>query len=376
MGLTWLGYLGDAKEIEYEVHGTMDWIVFEVTGAELANTIDFRVVSLGPQWWIFLKRHKFSDMDCTQAASDGTNCFYLVDMTTTRQRALAEGKVRGPNNGSARIIPGIVPRFEPDGALMTIWFAYLSHTYLDRNLDSKIPPPEVVYINDYNTATAIPQHCQLSRFSSPPRLPQKAVFWEDGLIRARPSNLRGQKDYKPQRWPKPYDRGFTNVIYVVETWTNMGDIQLPIKSYLFCYIPKLFNNTSPPLNGNDLQVYKKVSLQTLFAQPSSSREQLLPDLPGFTFVRDERFTNAGLASIDYAISNNWFSELEVKQLPEYHEALASRRFTLPVRPAVHRVFIAVLFLLLVGFPLLVWLFWRRTKQQGPETNPTIEKQRK
>lgn len=350
----------------YEIRGVAEQLIYKPDGEKAFSKIsDFHLIHLGNRWWLSFTSRPASDSDNQQYACDGTNCYYLIDVRKSKRRAIAEGQLTGHNDGAAIIIPGIIPRITPDSTVMILWFAYLSHTYLDMNKSDKVVPPDVLNINGYNASTAPPQRSQLVRLSQYPHLPQKAVFWEDGVFHAA---LIGSNDgpIRAQRWPSPYDQGFTNLIYVVRAITNMESLALPLESEFLCYMPVIFEKDSVVSSRDELRLHKKVRLQTLFVAPRKQPIGLLPPIPGLTYVRDNRFTNLTSRPVEYTISNRWLGDNEVKLLPAFRDAMASPRVPFRRPSPISRIFMIIL--IGIGLlPLGCLLRWRR-KDSGHDVN--------
>ncbi len=346
----------------YEIRGVAEQLIYKPDGEKAFSKIsDFHLIHLGNRWWLSFTSRPASDSDNQQYACDGTNCYYLIDVRNSKRRAIPEGQLTGHNDGAAIVIPGIIPRINPDSTAMILWFAYLSHTYLDMNKGNKVVPPDVFNINAYNASTAPPQRCQLVRLSHYPQLPQKAVFWEDGIFHAA---LMGSS-YKPapaRRWPSPYDQGFTNLIYTVRAITNIESLALPLESEFLCYMPAIFEKDSFIPSRDELRLHKKVRLQTFFVAPRKQPISLMPSIPGLTYVQDKRFTNITARPVEYTISNHWLEENEVKLLPAFRDAVAFQ--TVPPRrnSQISSIFMIILICISL-LPLGCLLWWRIKKIQ-------------
>lgn len=350
----------------YEIRGIAEQLIYRPDGAIASSNIaNFYLVNMGERWRLSLVRHQFAYSDNEQYACDGTNCYYLVDVRYSKRRALLEAQLTGENDGAAIIIPGIVPRINPDSMIMIIWFAYLSHEYLDKNKGDRLIPPDVLNINTYNSSVAPPQRSQLVRSTAYPRLPQSAVFWEDGVFHAA---LIGP-NYKPnqvKRWPPPYDQGFTNLIYGVRAATNLEFVSLPLESELLCFMPAIFEKNSVP-SQNELRVHKKVRLQTLHIKLINEPVELLPVIPGLTIVQDRRFTNIVLNPVNYMISNRWLTEKEVKSLPVFRHAIGSAKADSRTGSSVSKVFVVSFLLCLTLLPM-GYFFWKQSKNSTRKVN--------
>lgn len=350
----------------YEIRGIAEQLIYRPFG-EIAssNVTDFHLINVGDRWWLSLERRQLSNPDNEQYACDGTNCYYLVDVRNSKRRALLEGQLTGQNDGAAIIIPGVVPQINPNSAVMIIWFAYLSHGYLDKNKGDRLIPPDVLNINTYNSSVAPPQRSQLVRLTEYPRLPQSAVFWEDGVFRAAPIGSHYEPNHV-KRWPPPYDQGFTNLIYGVRAATNVEFVTLPLESDLLCFMPATFEKNNSVLSQNVLRLHKKVRLQTLHVKLVNELVDLLPVIPGLTFVQDKRFTNIVNSPVNYTISNHWLAEKDVKSLPAFRRATGFAKTRSVTSFSTSRAFIA----LLVCICLLPagCYFWYRKKDSGRNVN--------
>jgi hypothetical protein len=164
--------------------------------------------------------------------SDGTNSCFLI---TIDERSLDRFRKSGSiitASALADLRPDVFPPCHI-GFIAPVWLAYASHCALPGAGHGEIPP--LVFMGaawpDYG------RKIQASWLQSdaPPRLPAHVVEYADREVFAFVDSLAREDQANPL--PALYQSGYTNAIYDVLAWTNVGKLRLPFHSRLTRYIP-------------------------------------------------------------------------------------------------------------------------------------------
>jgi hypothetical protein len=187
-------------------------------------------------------------------------------------------------------------------------FSYTSFCYLSQIKDSKLEPVIDFPLSTgiYSLENPIKQRAEWTLDVKEPKLPVKAVFFDDGY-------KRGQRLGKNYKRAVPYDAGFTNAIYSVEAFTNMNGLRLPSVAVLNVFSPK-DKTWSPNALGktrSELLLHSRYLITLTNASAHCSISLFRPIIDDECIVTDVRFVDqTGLLS--YFSNSEWPTESSIR----------------------------------------------------------------
>ena len=205
--------------------------------------------------------------------SDGAN-----QMSEVVSNSVSHGR-------GATVLPGVIPVESTEIIASYLWLAYASVPYFKgrtNNLVSPIYGMAAATVHD--PRFLLPGKWTFSE--TRPELLRELVISHDGFMRMR--SKTGGIDLMP--YPEPFDKGFTNAIYAVEEWGEVGGLHLLQKFRFEQFLP-----LGTPQSPSNLTVYVRVSGRATFLSPGATSKTMLPTLPERTPVVDRRLppkTNA------------------------------------------------------------------------------------
>jgi RNA polymerase sigma factor (sigma-70 family) len=198
-----------------------------------------------------------------------------------------------------------VPFFGPEPHIPVIWLALASSSYLNDAEDRLLPPYSTEAVRVKLPATVV-------RMNVLPRLPETVIYFDDGFDRS--------EGVPKQRRP-PYDKGFTNAIYTINTFTNIGGYSLPLTFNLKVFVPAYL--------GSGTTLYEEFNGTINHVSAGCLRTNFIPDVVSEGFIFDTRFVSADAvrkSQFPYK-TNRWLSTKEVKELPGFSNYVAWERHT-------------------------------------------------
>jgi len=237
----------NAQASDYEVKGAVRVFYFLPKGDQLGIPVHFLLSVHGCMWNLVFNRDETNGLDYQQVTFDGTNLYYVIDGEHMAARAKASGKKLAGNVANSFISnDGEIFHnpFAPE--VGTIWLAYGSSCFFaDLKTNLMEPPVDSDGIGRKYSQPEFRKKLRVDyqRVNDALGLPSQVVYFDDSV------NIFGK------RAPAPYDNGFTNSIYSVNSWTNCGGIQLPLTaSFKFYYVK------SGGTSSNDLALFKKFEI--------------------------------------------------------------------------------------------------------------------
>jgi hypothetical protein len=271
--------------------------------------------------------------DYEEVSFDGTNVYYVCNMTTKieRQRSIGD-KLDAPNVALGRAYKGQLFHLRVADEVGPIWLAYASGCYLQSRTNQFIEPAMV--FDGSGVTYGPPKHAELraqwTLSDSSPRFPVWLAYFSDGYMELPSGRVRR---------PKPYDAGFTNAVYCVEAFTNANGLQIPLASSL-----KIFKMKPNATASTDLYLFAEYQMNVSNIAHSIDVVRFQPEIPGITVVHDERFGRQA-----YYATNKWPTVEELRTGP-YFEAV--RRINARHSATGNAAkWIRLLFILLILLPL-------------------------
>ncbi len=318
-------------DIEFEARGTVNITEF---GKQQVNRppISFRFSRRGPLWFLHTTRNKGASYQ--EVSFDGNQLYYLSIPTTP------------PPNPSLNVATGWVFReteilhslFIPEAA--PLWLAFASDRFFQSQSRPYLEPVITFGIAGgmYDFDSSFKQRAAWELSEAAPRIPIHVTYFDDGIIRSK----RGSTG----RQPPPYHEGFTNVIFAVQTFTNVGNLRIPASASLKIFRPKQDGKTS-----TDLHLLSQFEIAVDDVKSESSVKLFQPQLPGKTQMSDIRFMSK-LGPLGYK-SDSWLSQQEAMALPEFKRALAraATHSDHALRASPVRLLTIIVLLVLISMPV-------------------------
>jgi hypothetical protein len=283
----------EVKAYEYEADGTLDGTNYLAHGSttKLAQ-VTFKLYVRDCQWFVHITQQN-AKTKYVEAGFDG-QALYKSAFLDEKSVANLTPK---PVLWTGSITPDTVPFFAPEPHIPIIWFALASGCYLNGAKDRLIPP----YSTDIKRDAIV---ANVTRLSAMPSLPQTVIFLDDGINR---------KFGEPSQHPPPYENGFTNAIYIVNAFTNIGGYVLPSEFTLKVYRPASSTET------NKIEILAEYDGYVNNFNPKCVLKTFIPDVESAGFILDKRFASAD-AAVERPFlykTNRWLSKIEAESLPTF-----------------------------------------------------------
>jgi len=279
---------------EYEAEGTLDVVRYLAWGnTQREDSVSFKVYVRDCQWLIHIVPGKF--LKYRETSSDSQYMYTLGVLATP-------GVPQGAWGGL--VCPDSVPFCGPIPHAPVIWLALADSCYLDKAGNTLEPPYA-------QRATRVRLPVQVARNSDVARLPKEIVFFDDGFD--RDSGLLKKRS-------PPYDKGFTNAVYSVGGFTNLGLFSLPISFTL-----RVFRQADDQRGAVPDFDYSGTVTNV---RPTCSLQSFVPAIPEHRqgTIEDRRLA-AGGAIIGQGFqynATNWPTIAEAEKLPGFAKYLANQ----------------------------------------------------
>jgi hypothetical protein len=316
-------------------------------------TVHFDLKLKGVNWFVHYSRWN-GDYDFADAQYHGTNISLVVFIRSGVVAARKRGESVAPNVALGTIYRGEVPNLESTEDLAPIWLAYLSGSYFKNQTNDFAEPP---FARDPNSAMHYgpPHYFKMQAFwtltdSKPPFISHLAY-----LSGGYATNAMG----KPVKRQAPYDQGFTNSYYQVESFTNIGGLDVPLVSSF-----KVFRQKPDAIANMDLDLLfeYRINLERATSKVADFPSEQWLDV---TACQDYRVkTDSGTPFACYYANNRWPTDEEALKM-----AVSNGKFIRNIdeaRDATRKLFIKVFLytiLLLPALALLLKLVRTRPAQE-------------
>lgn len=297
------------------------------------------------------------DYDYAEGQYHGTNVTLVVFIGSGVNAQIKKGVAMAPNLALGTIYRGEVPNLEDADDLGVIWLAYISGSYFKKQTNNFVEP---MFYQDPNSAMRFgpPNHFKTealwSLASTEIPFVNNLVYLSDG----KAMSVNGEY----QKRPAPYDKGFTNAYYQVESFQNIDGLSVPARSNL-----KIFRTMSDADSNSDLDLLFEyhISLEKAGRHvPEMPTEQWLP----ITAVRDFRIkTDSPDKFACYYATNSFPTDQEALNM-----RVSNGKLNRDIR-AAHKLFmkgvlkIVLLFILLLPMLVMVYQSMRPGKFTQPDS---------
>jgi hypothetical protein len=304
----------------------------------------FQAVAEGGKWRIRTtpSENPAATYDYAEAGFDGQTLYYVRSMASWVEDQVRSGKQVGSNTASGIILNRPVPQFGMNHELGPIWLAYASGDYFSSLKDEWAFSPlsrGVGPKGSIATRNAYKQAVRVSGSESSLAIPSKVFFLE--------TNIAGVSGI-----------ALTNATFEVLTYTNLGQLRVPLKSLV-----KTFRFYSEPgTETTAMIVTDEYELTTQSVKSTPARPSFVPSIDEVTYISDLRFENAEKAPpvFHYYRQGSWLSESAARKLSEYKEALRQEDGVTVASSAAATVRGLLIILVLVSLPIFAVL-WKRRK---------------
>jgi RNA polymerase sigma factor (sigma-70 family) len=272
-------------------------------------------VSCKDRQWIIRSKRSDQTTDYEEDGHDGRYVYSLTSMETWAKNRRLAGQQVGANTMEGEITPGRFP-FNSPQINRVLWLLYASSSYLsEMHLIKRLP----------SIASFSGRHTYLYGFQQPatwrvtgtsPPLPTFAVIYDDGRLRYWEDEDAGFMTGPPleRNWRAPYDKGFTNAVLTVESFSEQGGHRIPRKATFSVYMPK-----PDGTNAQDLQLSTRYSICLSNVAFHTAVTDFKPEVRGSVLVADRRFERdkQPIYVFSYLAVKHWLSDTEVRQRPEF-----------------------------------------------------------
>ncbi len=291
-------------------------------------------------------------------ASDGTNLFQ-VDVFKDKPDPYATNKIELASSGGktlrapqvnwiANVKIGNVPDYNHHHNSL-LWLAFASGCYLSHTATNQLP---CVVVRPRNKSECSVKATWTLHGKDPAVLLAATVF-DEGKV----GMLNGEVFDRP----KPFDGGFTNLVYSVSAFTNIGAAKVPLQFRLEMFEPRHDAHSSADITTSwrlDGFVERTAAAISSDFTPPQIRER--------TRVEDFRAAEiASVKSVIYYTTNGW--------LTTNHPAFNSLISGVPYAPresTVKRYVVGIMILTSLIFFAVLWKLKRQSNTKGTTTRTT------
>jgi hypothetical protein len=340
LGLPSLPTLSDVSAQELHVEGNFrKWLYFQ--GKTNQDPVYPFTVDLKECGWRIRSKcsSKVRFSDYMEACFDGTNIYFLNSIKSAVEAQQRKGADLGPNPNTAlgTVYRGQVCNREE---IAPAWLAYASGCYFKSQTNEFVEP---ALEEDANSAMIFgpPDHLTMrARWiltDSQPIFISHLAYLSDGSAMNRLGKFAKRQ--------VPYDLGFTNSCYEVESFTNVDGLSIPLVSHL-----KVFREKTNAVASTDLALLLEYRISLTSARRHAESVISQPMLAGVTAVQDFRVaTDVGPQVSWYLTSNKWLTEPELPKLSLSKQPVRHQTTSVLVRAGLFVVFIG---------PALGFVAWR------------------
>jgi RNA polymerase sigma factor (sigma-70 family) len=277
-----------------------------LTGEKSFAKYSFVITVNGPRWFLHVECDDPLRYDYSEVAFDGKLLYYVSSLKSWVRTQKRAGKSVGPNTAVGIVENRQVPQIGANDELGPIWLAYASANFFRTHTNlSATPTPATLGVGGAGLSGTLDYYHQTAIVRSSgrtPGIPQEAIYVEE-----EPS--------------KRYSQSFTNTVFRVEGYTNIGSASIPNAATFTTYFP-LKRAAGAPIHPEPQYVYRlRTTAVGTGRMPGNGR----PKRPELTYVSDLRFADdpkEPVKLLHYYAKGRLYSDSQVRSLPEYASALA------------------------------------------------------
>ena len=286
-----------ANAQSYEGTGELSFGLFGPTNISRSSLrFEFRVADR--HWWIKTTPAASAPYDYREASFDGLTVYWLQNLEAALGARTAAGEKLGVNIANSFIQNGgdILHDLDLD-EIPAIWLAFCSGAFFKQQTNEMVEPAITFGHSAARYSEAPFKQRALwvlnERF---PHTPKEVSYIADGWFRVPPPR-------RPVRRPKPFDDGFTNVVFRADRFKAFGSLVLPEAASIETFGPGIKAD-----EREKVVLRSRYELKLLSAREAGNlTNTFVPKIPGVTTVIDERFYERA-GSLSYFITNSWIDE--------------------------------------------------------------------
>ena len=291
-----------ANGVEFEIKGTASMTGFTPEGkVDGVQVLNFSLQVSNSLYKVRLTGFPENFIDYRESAYDGQYLYLIDSLAGSIAAAKTAGKqLAGKNTATGWIYKDQHVVRDVIGSQMgPIWLMFASGEYF-KSLTNNLVEPAVVlglYIPSLSVTRQIRPRALWHLQEDPPNFPVEVSYFDDGTIYLPPPR-------KPIKRLPPYENGFTNAIFKVINFTNVGGLQIPNVGVLETFHPR------DGLTGTgELYCASRYEISVKSVKLGLPPTVFRPEFPGVTAISDVRFYDRA-AAVTYLQSGDsaWLPE--------------------------------------------------------------------
>ena len=312
----------------YSVDGNIRFRNFDAAGQVLMVTTSRFSVAVGEtSWAIKVVPGDKSVEDYYSVSFDGSNIYHYANLETGIFLRRQKGERVGQNTGIGGVMKGVIPHFPNAHEAGPIWLAFVSRNYWPTVKKNQVEPAAVLSVNsgsDMDSYLTLHQEAQWTLYPKAPFLPERVVYFDDGVFREPGSTV----PHETILWPEPYRRGFTNTIYEASDFALFEGMSIPQHAKLVTFSPRRKGGK----NASDLRLRNEYTILVDRVEKTNPALAFPPQVPGPTFFTDYRFAQdqSKIKRVQYLRGERFLTDAEAHNSPEYGTALRQNRAANPL----------------------------------------------
>ena len=269
-------------------------------------------------------------------------------------------RVEGTNKIVGWVEPGAVPTTFQSPSVVILWLAYCSGSFLHSEIKT-MRPVWVGGIDNNNRQGKCDMQVQFDRGLQNSRFTDNLNYLCDG--RANPCQ---SKDAENNLLPPPFNTGFTQAVFRVESASDLGSIKaIPTSFRLNVYMPKWGSSNSEA----SLRVSSSISGVVTNLMAGVQVSDWIPKLPQGTKVgvNDYRFSESvtNFDGIRYVANGSWRVKTD-KEVVRAVKGFSTAKKP-PVKTETRAGWLRLVLLISLGLPVAgIYFFYRSTQKTKQE----------
>lgn len=338
------GVAGSSKAAGFESAGELRF--FNGTNAPVKSK--FRVQVNSCSWSIQVSEDPYYPfLEESTIACDGTNLFQ-VDVFKSKPDPFPTNKTDPASSGGgspggqqvnwiATVKTGNVPDYDSHHN-SALWLAFAAGCQLNQTAANQLPC-EILHPRN-KPGCSVKAAWELH--GTDPAVLLAATIFDEGKVE--------MLDGKFINRPKPFESGFTNLVYSVSAFTNIGTAKVPLQFRLELFAPRLDAHSS-----SDIATVWHLDGFVESAAPLTLSNPAPPQIRERTRVEDFRASEiSSVKSVIYYTTNGWLTTNH----PAFKGLIAGVPYTPPRQSSVTRYVVATL---LFGSLIFLVILWKQQK---------------
>jgi len=283
------------------------------------HTYTFTARASPTNWSLSLKPEQASPISELLAVGNHTEVFISYDFAAAVHARRSGGHAVGRNDSEALVLSNGVPCSMHMPVLGAIWLTYLSAATLAEIDPERTPVPIPCNVVSGNNVPALAYYYQKAGWIVEPStgLPNLLESFDDGVRKHFDQSLL----VRQERYSRPFQSGFTNIVFAVQSHQLFRTMQLPERAMLDVWWL--------PFGKQVLERIQSFTVTTKEVNDPPATPIPPPQPRGLASVTDLRIATSNGPVLLHYMSNRFLSRDELEALPSYQRAVAD---SLAVRP--------------------------------------------